>query len=106
VFIKIHGGTVKHGDAPLCTSCRKATSVRGASRNHDFIDCSHVGRITFPVTSCSAYSDRRQPSLLDMQNVAWVLRSDSKRRKVGFVPARDLAPHERLLLYDDWVADD
>ena len=36
-----------------------------------------------------------------MEDIAWILRSDSKRKTVGFVRARDLKPHLRHVLDDD-----
>jgi len=57
------------------------------------------------VISCSGYSDRRQPSLREMEEIAWVLRTDARRNRVGFVQARDLKPQERYVLPDpddDW----
>jgi len=47
------------------------------------------------VISCSGYSDRRQPSLREMEEMAWVLRTDARRNRIGFVQARDLKPQER-----------
>jgi hypothetical protein len=43
------------------------------------------GRITFPVTYCTSYSDRRQPSVREMEEIARILRSDPKRTEIGFV---------------------
>lgn len=100
MHVKIRGGTVNHGEPPLCYTCRYSTVVTGTSYRHEIIDCRRLsdglGRITFAVTSCSAYSDRRRPSLDEMEDIAWVLRSDAKRNQVGFVRARDLKPRERI----------
>jgi hypothetical protein len=57
------------------------------------------------VISCSGYSDRRQPSLREMEEIAWVLRTDARKKRIGFVHARDLKPRERYVLPDlddDW----
>ena len=100
MHVKIQGGTVDHGEASLCHTCRHATIVRGTSYRHEIIDCNRLsdglGRITFVVTSCSAYSDRRSPTLMHMEDIAWVLRSDTKRNQLGFVRSRDLKPRERI----------
>jgi hypothetical protein len=38
-----------------------------------------------------------------MEDIAWVLRSDQRRKEIGFVRARDLKPVERYVLDDeDW----
>ena len=73
----------------LCLTCRFATVVKGASLRDEIVECSQLSygrnRITFPVTVCTEYSDRRQPSLRAMEEIAWVLRSDPKKNEVGFV---------------------
>ena len=63
-------------------------------------DRSHL---TFPVVTCTGYSDRRLASLRDMEDIAWVLRSDERRNENGYVRARDLKPREHYVLdEDDW----
>jgi hypothetical protein len=42
------------------------------------------------------------PTLHEMEDIAWVLRTDSRRKDIGFVQARELAPHRRYVLSDDW----
>jgi hypothetical protein len=64
--VKIRGGTVNGGEPPLCQTCRYATIVRGPSLRDEIVECQELmfrrGRITFPVTYCTSYSDRRQDS--------------------------------------------
>jgi hypothetical protein len=36
-----------------------------------------------------------------MEDIAWILRSDTKRKQVGFVRSRDLKFEERRRLTDD-----
>lgn len=103
---KIQGGTVRHGEPSLCLTCRHATVVQGPSLQDRIVECSQLSsglsRVPFPVTSCTEYSDRRQPSLREMEDVAWVLRTDPRRNQIGFVQARDLKPRERYVLPGDW----
>ncbi len=103
--VKIRGGTAGTQEAPLCATCRHATIIRGTSLDHEIVECSRLGyghgRITFPVRFCSVYSDRTQPSLHEMEDIAWVLRSDPKRREIGFVRSADLKPRDRWVLTDD-----
>jgi hypothetical protein len=103
--VKIRGGTVMHGDAPLCPTCRYATIVRGPTLSDEIIECASLtcgqGRITFPVTYCTAYSDRRQASIREMEEIAWILRSDAKRNQIGFVPASKLRERHRYVLEED-----
>jgi hypothetical protein len=78
--------TAESGRSP-CGTCRYATIVRGVRLRDEIIECSELGcgrgRITFPVTSCSAYSDKRRPSLRAMEEIAWVLRSGPKETTSG-----------------------
>ena len=104
--LKIQGGTVQHGEPSLCLTCRHATVVQGPSLQDRIVDCGQLAsgrsRIPFPVSSCSGYSDRRQPTLREMEDVAWVLRTDSRSKSIGFVQARDLKPRDRYVLPDEW----
>ena len=103
--VKINGGTAAAGDGPLCPTCRHATIIRGAAVSDQVVECGQLayghGRISFPVTSCSVYSDRRQPTLRDMEDIAWILRSDPRRREIGFVRSADLKPRDRWTFPDD-----
>ena len=104
MHLKIHGGTTADNDTSLCASCRFATIVRGPRLADEIIACAKLSdqdRITFRVTSCTEYSDRSSASLYHMEDIAWILRSDSKRKAVGFVRARDLKFNARHVLDDD-----
>ena len=104
--LKIQGGTVRYGEPSLCLTCRSATVIRGPGLADRIVDCGRLTtgptRIPFPVNSCTAYSDKRQPSLYEMEDVAWVLRTDARRTQIGFVRARDLKPRDRLVLPTEW----
>ncbi len=104
MYVKVQGGTASGSDPSLCLHCRFATIIQGTSQRHQIVECSRLAdhnRITFRVTSCTAFSDRRQPSLHDMQDMAWVLRSDPKRQQVGFVRARDLRAEDRVFFDEE-----
>jgi hypothetical protein len=96
--MKIHGGTVAHGDSSLCATCCHSTIIRGRSIDEEIVECHasimHGRTIPFRVTSCSAYADRRLPSYADMVQTAWILTPHSKRRPAGFVRSADLKPDE------------
>ena len=108
--IKIRGGTASNGEPSLCLTCRFATVVKGASLRDEIVECSQLSygrnRITFPVTVCTEYSDRRQPSLRAMEEIAWVLRSDPKKNTIGFVKRTELTRRERFVLDDDELPQD
>ena len=103
--IKVRGGTVDHGQRSLCETCRHSTTIRGARLDDEIVECNQLSfrnqRIPFPVTSCSGYSDRRQPSLREMEEAAWILRSDPHRNEVGFVRSSRLKDEERYVLEED-----
>ena len=103
--LKIRGGTANHGDPSLCLTCRFATIVKGQSLHDEIVECRRLSdhsRITFPVTFCTGYADRRHASIHEMEEIAWILRSDPKRNEVGFVKASSLKPAERHILPDEW----
>ena len=102
--VKIHGGTADHGAPSLCLSCRFATVIRGPRLSNEIVECYRLNypdqRVTFPVVQCSDYSDRRIASLKEMEEIAWILRSDSLRKRVGFVRSSELEDQERFVLDD------
>ena len=104
--LKIQGGTVRHGEPSLCVTCRHATIVQGPGLQDRIVACGLLSdrdsRIPFPVCSCSGYADRRQPTVHEMEDIAWILRTDSRRKSIGFVQARELKPRHRFALSDDW----
>ena len=105
MHIKIQGGTVQDGGASLCHTCRHATVVRGARLRDEIVECAVLGyrhnRVTFPVTSCSDYVNRQHPSIREMEEIAWVLRTDARRKQIGFVRASDLRPRDRFVLSEE-----
>jgi hypothetical protein len=105
MHVKIRGGTVIDGNTPLCQTCRHATIVKGSRLHDEIVECGMLGyggrQITFPVTYCTNYSDRRQPALREMQEIAWVLRTDARRHEIGFVRSSKLRDHERYVLTED-----
>jgi len=104
--LRIEGGTARHDQTSLCHSCRFATVVKGVSLREEIVECRRLSeprnRIVFPVTFCNGYIDRTHPSVQEMEDIAWVLRSDLKRNQMGFVKASDLKPKDRHVLNDDW----
>ena len=103
--IKIKGGTATHHERPLCESCRWSTVIRGARLGQEIVECSQLSyrnqRIPFPVVSCSGYTDRNHPSIREMEEMAWLLRSDTHRNQVGFVHGKRLPDEERFVLEED-----
>ncbi len=102
MHVKIRGGTTREDEPPLCHTCRRATVVRGPRLRDELIECSVLERrITFPVTFCTSYVNRQHPSIHDMEEIAWVLRTDARKRQVGFVQAKGLKWQDRHVLDED-----
>jgi hypothetical protein len=36
-----------------------------------------------------------------MESIAWILRTDATRHRVGFVPSKELKPRDRFILEED-----
>ena len=78
--------------------------MASSSFSHDYpepVEERNVARIL-----CTEYSDRRQPSLRAMEEIAWVLRSGSKKNTIGFVKRTELTRRERFVLDDDDLSQD
>lgn len=88
--IKVFQGT-RSSDAPrLCDSCSNGVVMRGPAESEERIYCMLMERkLEMRVTECNRHVDRAQPSLWAMKEIAWVLQSDSKRQKIGFVTAKE-----------------
>lgn len=104
--VNIRGGTAPNDKSSLCLSCRYATVVRGASLRDEIVQCGRLSeglnRITFPVTFSGSHVDRTHPTIGDMEETAWILRSAPRRNEVGFVKASSLKPRDRYVLSEDW----
>ena len=101
--LKIRGGTVDHGQPSLCLTCRSATIVNGRRLRDEIVECSRVGgRVGFEVSQCSAYVNRNHASIREMEEMAWVLRTDPTKSRIGFVQASKLKPADRYVLPDEW----
>jgi hypothetical protein len=101
---KVRGGTTSDHNTSLCLSCRSATVINGPRLSDQIVACGLLrsnNRISFAVTECSEYASKAIPSLWHMEDIAWILRSDPKRKQVGFVRAKELKYEERHTLSDD-----
>lgn len=88
--IKVFQGTRSVDAQRLCDSCSNGVLMRGPAESEERVYCMLMERkLEMRVTECNRYVDRTQPSLWAMQEIAWVLQSDSKRQKIGFVTAKE-----------------
>ena len=96
--IKVYNGSVANGDGNLCDTCRHSTIIRGRTLDEEIVRCDAAAMttlvVTFKVTSCSAYSDDREPSYMDFLHQAWILRPGSSKRPPGFIRSSDLREEE------------
>jgi hypothetical protein len=103
--VRIRGGTVNHGEPSLCLTCRYSIVVKGRALRDEIVSCTRLrsvnALIPFPVTSCTGYSDLRHSTLWQMEEIAWVLRSNPSRKTVGFVEARRLKHDDRQVIDED-----
>jgi hypothetical protein len=105
VQIKVRGGTVAQNERPLCETCRWSTIIRGVRFGDEIVECGQLSyrnqRVPFPVVSCTGYANRNHPSIREMEETAWLLRSDPRRNQVGFVHSSRLSDEERYVLEED-----
>jgi prophage tail gpP-like protein len=98
MVFKVRDGTASGSGSTLCATCRHSIVVRGQTLDEEFVQCRAtpmgVTRVTFKVTSCSAYMDHKQPTYMEMMQEAWILQPGSKKRKAGFIRASDLREEE------------
>jgi len=108
--IKIRNGTPMQVEATLCNTCRHSRITRGRKLDEEIVFCSashmEATQITFKVTSCSAYSNRTEPTYYELMQQAWILQPGSRRRPPGFVRASDLRDEELARYMSEALHDD
>ena len=87
---QVKGGTPNYRSQPLCVTCRSATTMQGYSKSEYIVHCARFDKnVPFPIYQCSGYDDKRQASVYDMKEIAWVLVTKKMGRDIGFVSAKD-----------------
>lgn len=82
---KVHGGTPV-GNKSLCVTCRYAKNTQGLHlQQHTTCLYTHYKpiEITYPISTCSVYDDKRMPSYYQMEQIAWIVQTRS-RGPAGF----------------------
>ncbi|HKV81883.1 MAG TPA: hypothetical protein VJP02_27295 [Candidatus Sulfotelmatobacter sp.] len=72
----------------LCNSCYWAHIQRGFAESEEVILCAFLRQshaVTFKVSQCTDYNDKRVPSKADMEEIAWIIRTKDVNRQVGFI---------------------
>ena len=103
--VNIRAGTVRHDGPSLCLSCRSALVIRGVTLREEIVQCARLdaptSRVEFPVTFCTGYVSRNHPSLMEMEDTAWILGSDRRSKEIGFVKSSRLDFLKRHVLDED-----
>jgi hypothetical protein len=85
----------------LCDTCQYGVVRRGAPESDEHIYCTYTKQhLARSVIECNRYENRNAVSLWDMRQIAWVLDTDSKRQRIGFIRASEWEvknPDEDLL---------
>lgn len=89
--IKIRGGTPQ-GNESLCNSCYWAHIQRGFAESEEVVLCAFLRQahvVTFKVSQCTDYNDKRVPSKADMESIAWIIRTKDINKPMGFASKRE-----------------
>jgi hypothetical protein len=89
--IKIRGGKPE-GAESLCNSCYWAHIQRGFAESEEVVLCAFLRQahvVTFKVSQCTDYNDKRVPSKADMESIAWIIRTKDINRPMGFSSKED-----------------
>jgi hypothetical protein len=92
VTIKVKGGTPQ-GSESLCRTCSRGHIIKRFRANEEEVFCRYFyieREIRFPVSECTFYEDKRLASKQEMEEIAWILRTDMPRRRVGFISPEQL----------------
>ena len=91
VTIKVKGGTPQGSDT--LWTCSYGHIIKGFRATEEEVYCRYFyleREILFPVSECTFYEDRRLASKREMEEIAWILRTDMPRRRVGFISPEQL----------------
>jgi len=91
--MKVRGGTTRGDQSSLCKSCSSSHIIRGEKLDDEITYCFHYGervRVPFKVLECNVWDDKSKASVHDMAKIAWIVNSDRKAGRAGF-----LSPIER-----------
>jgi len=93
---------------PLCRTCRNATYIQGHAESQRMLYCAQVSGfdskspMPFEAYECSEYEDKRLPSKRDMEDTAWILRTNPKQKgTLGFFSPSQLRELRREKLIGD-----
>lgn len=94
--INVRGGTAQ-GGAHLCETCSHAWTRKGQRFREEETFCTFAPegeKVKFRVSECNQYRHKNEPSLYDMKEIAWAIRT-SGGRTIGLVPPTKQSPEEK-----------
>lgn len=97
---KIYKGTPRHDAGDICKTCRYAQVMRGQADSTERTYCSQIDQLVSRIVECSSHDDKSKPSLYDMRQIAWALRTSSSGNAIGFVGPKDRAKYKDLEDFD------
>lgn len=81
----LHGSRSAHAPR-LCDTCTYGVVRRGASESEEHVFCQKIERgVRMRVVECNVYQNRNHPPLWAMKEIAWVLHTDTRRERIGFL---------------------
>lgn len=86
--------TVARVTDTLCETCYWATCLRRAG-TLVAVHCNEMGRsVRVKIDECTSYRGKRAVSKDDYEQIAWVLKTNPSRSKVGFTPPKNRRDEE------------
>jgi hypothetical protein len=90
IGLKVLNGTRSLHAPRLCDSCVSGVIRRGASESDEHVFCTATRRnVDIRVVECNIYRNRSHPPLWALKEIAWVLQTDSRRERIGFIKAKE-----------------
>lgn len=93
ITIKIHQGTGHLTGESLCKSCSFATCLEDRRGEHVYCNQVPFGNLQIKgkVLTCNRYYNRNLPTLNDLYQTAWTLRTEKNGKMIGFKPPESSA---------------
>jgi hypothetical protein len=76
----------------LCETCSKAHIEKGYRESEEIVFCTatwYEHQVPFRVRQCSGYQEIKRQTLKQMEDIAWDIPADGRKRTAGFVPATE-----------------
>lgn len=103
--LKFKGSTPASHQQDLCASCSFRVFIEGANGSREnYKGCTRIGpergAVSVPeiVVNCSLYCNGAVPTLYDMKQIAWELKTSNDKKQIGFMPPKkkNVDPEDRF----------